>query len=101
MVSQSAWLRCMVSQGQFSEEYAVSARDHRESEFSLFVDAQFVELECEVIAEGGECEGRVQVIILAQQQGLTLVQLPGRTFENGSTVTVKSEQLEAIEASPI
>lgn len=101
MSIHSAWLDCMVSPGQFTGEYAISSHDHVGGQFSLFVDSSFVEHECGDISEGVECEGRVQVMVLEEKQGLALIKLPGRTFANGSTLTVKSSQLEAIETSQI
>jgi hypothetical protein len=98
MVAQR-WLRCKISPGQFSEEYAVSARDYQNVQFSLFVNESFVEHECPEISEGVECNGRLLVIVLDEKQDLALIRLPGRTFENGSTVTVRDNQLESVAPS--
>lgn len=101
MASQITWLKCKVSPGQFSGEYAVSAIDHAGAEFSLFTADSNVEHECEEIGEGSECKGRVRVVVLGEKGDLTLVRLPGRTFANGSTVTVRSDQIEVGESSYI
>jgi hypothetical protein len=99
MLSHQAWLICKVSPGQFSEEYAINAMDHNGAEFSLFVSKSNVEHCCGEIEEGDECEGRIRVTVLKEEHPLALIRLPGRTFANGSTVTVKSDRLEAIETS--
>ncbi len=99
MDARTTWLKCMISPGQFTGEFAISAQDHTGGTFSLFVNCDFVEHECGEIEEGIECEGRLLVLVLEERQGLSLIKLPGRTFANGSIVTVRSDQLESTAAS--
>jgi hypothetical protein len=99
IISASIGLRCRISPGQFSGELAVSAQDFKDVKFSLFVDSAHVEHECPEIGDGVECDGRLIVDILEQKQGLALIRLPGRTFGNGSTVTVRTSQLEELASS--
>lgn len=86
------WLRCEVSAGQFPTEAAIKGKDYSGEEFSLFVH-----LRCVRPAEGlGDdwIGGTVQVQILDSRDGLSLVELPGKTFNNGRTITVNDGQLE-------
>ena len=99
MVAKTAWIQCKISPGQFSQEYAIRALDNTGAEFSLFVSNNFVEHSCGEIEDGTECEGRLMVEVLKEKGELVLVGLPGRTFANGSTVTVLRNQLELIEPS--
>lgn len=100
MEPRNMWLKCSISAGQFSDELAVRAKDHSGAEFSLFVHRDFVD-PARVADDAGESSGRVQVDLIDQKAGLCLVQLPGRTFENGSIVTVRADQLESIENSHV
>lgn len=87
------WLRCSVSEGQFSDEFAVSAQTFDEGEFSLFVPDEFVELEGS-LDEQQSVPGWVRVDVLDQKDDLVLVRLPRQTLENGRSVTVRRSQLE-------
>ena len=86
-------LRCQVSPGMFSGEVAVRGRTADGTEFSLFVPDDFVEYDPPVIA-GEPVDGRLCVEILDSDCGLLLVRLPGQTFENGQTVTVRDSEVE-------
>ncbi len=101
MDDRTVWLECNISSGQFSSELAVSAVDYIGSEFSLFTNQENVEFDANQLLERGETEGRMRVVILDENKDLSLVRLPARTFENGSTVTVKKSQLETREPSRI
>lgn len=86
------WLRCDVSAGQFPSEAAIRGRDFNDEEFSLFVPLQSVRP-----GEGlGDTwmPGKVSVEILDSRGDLSLVELPGLTFNNGRTVTVRTDQIE-------
>jgi hypothetical protein len=93
MLAQDAMLRCMISTGQFSEEVAVSGQDYAGAQYSFFISRKFVEFEGEP-ARGCEVDGWLRVRVLDRKQDLVLVRLPGRTFENGSTITVHQTQLD-------
>lgn len=88
-----ASLRCQVSPGMFSGERAVRGSSAHGDEFSLFVPEELVECR-EPVVEGGVIDGWLQVAVLAREGNLVLVRLPGQTFENGQTVTVRDSQLE-------
>jgi hypothetical protein len=86
------YLSCRVSRGLFSDERAVSGRDFRGVEFSLFVPEEVVE---SANLQGDESvDGWLKVEILDEQGGLLLVRLPGQAFENGRTLTVSRSQVE-------
>lgn len=84
------WLRCEVSAGQFPTEAAIKGEDYSGEEFSLFVPRQCVR------PDAGLCDewisGMVRVEILDARNNLSLVELPGKTFNNGSTITVRDDQ---------
>ncbi len=86
------WLQCSLSAGQFTDEYAVEARDFRGNLFSLFAPAELVECDEEPIP-GGNASGWLRVQPLAEEGSLVLVRLPRTPLENGTAVTVRSEQI--------
>jgi hypothetical protein len=88
-----ALLRCQISPGMFSGEVAVCGRTADGAEFSLFVPEEFVEFEAQGTTTE-PVEGRVCVEVLAREGRLLLVRLPGQTFENGQTVTVRDSDVE-------
>ena len=90
------WLKCRASKGQFSDELAVSGSDYQGEDFSFFVNKQFVDIDGDVEL-GEEVDARLQVIPLAEKAGLVLIQLPGQTFGNGRTITVKDGDLEKMD----
>ncbi|MGI8980057.1 MAG: hypothetical protein ACR2FY_12610 [Pirellulaceae bacterium] len=93
-MNRMKWLMCNVSRGQFSDEFAVRGADYEGEEFSLFVRPKFLALTQPPSADD-EVSGFLCVIELERRDGLCLIRLPGQTFENGSTITVRDEQLEA------
>jgi hypothetical protein len=86
------WLTCIVSPGQFRDEFAVSGEDYQGEEFSLFTSREFVKLERDPL-DSQETPGYLQILVLEERGGLSLIRLPGQTFDNGSSVTVKNDQL--------
>jgi hypothetical protein len=90
---KSHWLKCRVSPGQFSGEVVVEAEDFHRNGFSLFVPDSLVEYDAEP-SEGQSVDGWLQVEVLGQQGGLTLIRLPRAPLENGPTVTVQASQLD-------
>jgi hypothetical protein len=87
------WLSCTVSAGQFRDEFAVSGVTYDGREFSLFTSQRF--LRFERAPEGrSEVPAHVLVHVVDARGGLYLVKLPGQTFDNGSTITVRDAQLE-------
>ncbi len=89
-----AMLRCQVSPGMFSGEVAVRGQAADGTEFSLFVSDDFVEYD-QTIPADGSVKGWLCVDVLAREGALLLVRLPGQTFENGQTVTVRDTEVEA------
>jgi hypothetical protein len=77
----------------FSGEVAVRGVAADGTEFSLFVTDDFVEFDAPAI-HNGPVDGWLRVEVLAREDNLALVRLPGQTFENGQTVTVLETQLE-------
>ena len=86
-------LQCEVSPGLFSGEVAVRGRAADDAEFSLFIPDDFVEFEAMVV-DAGPVAGWICVEVLATEGSLLLVRLPGQTFENGQTITVRDSQVE-------
>ena len=79
--------------GLFSGEVAVRGVAADGAEFSLFVPDDFVEHN--VPTTGGDAvDGWICVDVLAREGALLLVRLPGQTFENGQTITVRDSQIE-------
>src|SRR5688572_27474307 len=92
MSRTTKWLKCNASLGQFQDELAVSGTDFEGEIFSLFVAREFVDC-YGGNPVGGSVEALLEAIPLQEKSGLVLVQLPGRTFGNGSTITVRTEEL--------
>ncbi len=88
-----ALLRCQVNRGMFSGELAVRGKTAGGSEFSLFVPEDFVEANRPATGDQ-TVDGWLRVDVLAREGALILVRLPGQTFENGQTVTVRDDQVE-------
>lgn len=82
----------MVSQGQFTGEYAVKAALHNGIEFSLFASEEDVSFRGAPTGDE-HVEGRIRVQSLSSKDDLLLVSLPQPTFENGRTVTVRDNQV--------
>lgn len=88
-----ALLRCQVNRGMFSGEVAVRGKTAGGTEFSLFVPEDFVEANRPTTGDQ-TVDGWIRVDVLAREGALILVRLPGQTFENGQTVTVRDDQVE-------
>ena len=89
----SQWLKCMISLGQFTGEYAVKGVLHDGIEFSLFVSEQDVSVS-EPPKENEHVEGLIRIVCLSKKNDLSLISLPQPTFENGQIVTVKTNRIE-------
>lgn len=87
------WLDCEISQGQFTGEYAVKARMFDETEFSLFVPRDCLNLSEEPTLDKS-VSGQISVSVAAKKDDLVLINLPRPTFENGRSITVKESQLK-------
>jgi len=91
-MSNKLWLRCKVTCGQFSNEVSVSGETFEGEGFSLFAPSSTVAPD--QIPETSEIDGWIRVHELDREAGLVLVSLPGRTLENGSSITVSASELE-------
>jgi len=88
-----ALLQCQVSPGLFNGEVAVRGETADGTGFSLFVSDDFVEYDSPVDA-ASPVDGWLYAEVLDRKADLLLVQLPGQTFENGRTITVRDSQIE-------
>lgn len=86
-----AWLRCEVSSGQFGTEAAIRGQDYSGEGYSLFVPIDSVRPN-EGLGDDWK-EGEVFVEVLQSRDGLSLVELPAQTFNNGRTITVRDDHL--------
>ena len=77
----------------FSNEVAVRGKTAFETEFSLFVPKDFVDID-ESVPDVGAVEGWLRVEVLTREGALMLVRLPGEPFENGRNVTVRDSEVE-------
>ena len=91
-----AFIPCRVYPGQFSSEYAVEATQQGGAPFSLFVPTRYVE-PVETPTRDHTVEGRLQVIIVQDRDGVAIVRLPRESFESGRFVVVSSDQLEQVD----
>ncbi len=86
------WLRCRVTPGQFSDEYAVSAKQFNGTGFSLFAPHEYVI--CDSLpTESLAVEGWIRVQVYDQKDDHFLIRLPQEALEVGYYVTVRSDQL--------
>lgn len=88
-------LRCGVSPGQFSNEYAVSVQSFNGRTFSLFASRNDVGCE-QPPTEDQSVEGWLAVDIVKQSAAHYLVRLPQPTLEHGQYISVTPSQLRGI-----
>ena len=93
MDTNTKWLGCKVSQGQFSGEFAVQGKLFDGTGFSLFVEEEDLRLDNEPLL-GQSVDGFVRITALQEQGDLCLVALPQPTMENGNSVTVHANELK-------
>lgn len=86
------FLRCHISPGLFSGEFAITGETPVGEEFSLFASEEDVDFDAPVVEAA--VQGWVRVVILDGDDDLLLVRLPAKTFENGPTVTVRRSQVQ-------
>src|SRR4051794_3966878 len=90
-----ARLRCIVSPGQFSSEYAVVVQSFNGRSFSLFASRSDVECE-QPPTEDQSVDGWLLVEIIGRSANHYLVRLPQSTLENGQHISVSLSQLKDI-----
>jgi hypothetical protein len=90
-------LRCNVSPGQFTGEYAISASQANGEQFSLFADEGLVDID-----ESEGREGWLHVEIVERRGDHVLIRLPSPALEGGQFVAVRSNQLgtRCVQTSP-
>jgi len=86
------WLECEISPGQFTGEFAVRGKMFDDTEFSLFAPEADLQFD-EEPSENKSVNARIRVFTTDQKDDLLLITLPRPTFENGRSVTVKSNQV--------
>jgi hypothetical protein len=92
----TAWLKCMVTLGQFPQEYSVSGRLFNGTPFSLFAPVDDVKPEGEVV-RGKWVSGWIRVATGSQEGGCVLVALPQPALENGQIISVKIDDIRTVQ----
>jgi len=92
----TAWLKCMVSLGQFPQEYSVRGNLFNGTAFSLFAPVDDVKVEGEV-ARGKWVDGWVRVATGSQKGDCVLVALPQPALENGQIISVKIDDISSVQ----
>ena len=87
------WLKCTISPGQFTGEFAVQGKMFDATEFSLFAPGEDLQFS-ENPASDKHVEGYIRVLSGDSKDDLLLVRLPRPTFENGRVITVKMDQIK-------
>jgi hypothetical protein len=87
-MDMTAWLKCMISPGQFPHEYSVWGTLFNGSTFSLFAPKEDVDVKGEVTRKN-PVQGWIRVTAGPIKDDRILVALPQPTFENGQVISVK------------
>jgi hypothetical protein len=89
------WLRCPVTPGQFSSEYAVVAEQFDGTEFSLFAPRTEVECDTEPRFEQ-PADGWLRVEVWSRQGDLLMIKLPQMAIGRGQFIKVRSGQMRQL-----
>ena len=89
------WLSCRIYPGLFDEEFAVEGNLFDGTGFSLFAEKEDLEYN-EEPTPNKPTEAWIRVILGSQKEDLLLVTLPKPTFENGQTITVRTNQVRGL-----
>ena len=92
----TAWLKCMVSLGQFPQEYSVRGNLFDGTLFSLFAPVDDVKFEGKVV-RGKWVNGWVRVATGSQKGDCVLVALPQPALENGQIISVKIADISPVQ----
>ena len=95
-VDMTAWLKCMVSLGQFPQEYSVRGSLFNGTPFSLFAPRDDVQAEDQV-TQGKWVNGWVRVATGDRKGNCILVALPQPALENGQIISVKIDDIRAVQ----
>jgi hypothetical protein len=87
------WLKCKVSHGQFSNEFAIQGKLFDGTGFSLFAEKEDVRFE-KGLEIGQTVDGFVRVDILQEVGDLYLLSLPKPTMQNSPFITVEKGEVE-------
>lgn len=87
------WLKCTILPGQFTGEYAVQGKMFDNTGFSLFAEKRDLDFSGQPTFEK-PVEGWIRIELGPKKDDLLLVTLPQPTFENGQTITVKTNQVK-------
>jgi hypothetical protein len=87
------WLNCIIYPGLFDEEFAVEGNLFDGTGFSLFAEKEDLRYN-EEPAPNKPVNALIRVVPGLQKDDLLLVTLPKPTFENGQTITVKTNQVK-------
>ena len=91
-MTSEAWLKCLITPGQFTGEYAVQSQAFNGEGFSLFAAAE--DLSCrDFPSDDRQASAMLHVRVVEEQGDLRLIELPQETLENGRLLTVKIDQL--------
>jgi hypothetical protein len=86
------WLKCTISPGQFTGEFAVQGKMFDATEFSLFAPKADLKFSGEPSWDK-PVRGSIRITITDQEDDLLLVNLPRPAFENGRVITVRKDQV--------
>lgn len=89
------WLKCTIFPGQFTGEYSVQGKLFDNTGFSLFAEKEYLQFSEEPTSDK-PIDGWIRVELGPQKGNLFLVTLPKPTFENGQTLTVKTNQIRGL-----
>ena len=89
------FLDCTIYPGQFTGEYAVQGEMFDSTGFSLFAPKEYLEFKDEPTPDKS-VKGFIRVQVGTRKDDLLLVTLPFPTFENGQTITVKTNQVKDV-----
>lgn len=96
---ETAWMKCKVLKGMFSNEYLVVVNDRNDNEYGeMFVDKFLVKLDQEKdLGMDDSVPGQVRVHTTwrkDESNGLVSVMLPASTIQNGRYLEVPINWLE-------
>ena len=94
VMEKEKWLKCIISPGQFTGEFAVQGKMFDSTDFSLFAPEEDLQFNKKKPTGDEHVKGAIRVIPLAEEKDLMFVALPRPTFENGQTITVKINQIK-------
>ena len=92
------WLACIVSPGQFSNEYTVKGETFNGQEFALFAPDNFVDCGENEPSWEQPVLGWLQIKVIGKVKNILLVRLPMPPLEGPQTITVQDKKVSLREA---